>query len=1074
MVTPRGALMQLNDGSPSSYFDGLLRQRKGTPELRSGDKLFVKVVRIEPGLAIVDEREVDQKSGKDNDPFNELAEVEDWVDVPLALVGRVIGQRGARIRQICEDSGADLRFDMGVPSAAASTLAGGPGRSPAVGGAGAGADLRRFLEDAKCEVQPGDGGAASGMEAGRGDGADLCRFLEEARAREGGAADGKERQGDEAEVQGPTEEQRPGRHGQEGERLTAAAAEAAYLERLAVEDDDGEVENDAEELGTAPGGAGGCLALPRLEAVHIAGAERLTRTHFAQLFEALDLPALVDFQHLSKTEVLCVFAGAAEAEQVLERLEDDFEDDPPIELEEEGPAMWRARKGYFKVRLASTADVRKRKAKRPKEAPSIDKNLWRPEFAITRLRINGDALEVAKAKMAVRELLDELIDQRGVPAGAKALPGQVAERMKVPADLVGKIIGKGGEKIRSLEADSGARLKVLPPLPPLDIGDAEEHAEQDLLVVGTPEAVAKARELLAPILGLRAPESPRASGVPQRRAAAQEWDPNAWEPNSQAEPLARWPGRPGQPGEVAAKRPSPGGVQPLAARHERGPSPSPRTRARRLRDRKREAEIKVYEMHLMRQQRLEHAAHAAEEAARAAAVSLAAGDQELDGQDLLVPVAGYDVYTDWEADPQSHLFLGRLALTSCGPGRVARVVVTRHQQRYITVGLLAGGSVQVPEARALGWLSAVEHWLGALLLPPQLEADAARGATEANVPRSLLLQRAALKGGSGFSLAPSGLVVSEAVMQGARLAFRLVSLGGDVPAARLVDVDELGGWRRAETHSYLVELCTTPATVGHIAPYRHDYRKAREPYKKGDVVILEGMKPGTKDVGIIRKVLAGEKGDRLAAAVGAAAVAGPGHIAGMRRLLWRCSDLERARREGQATPLEKTVLPLLAARLPSGATALGVGASLDGFYLRLFVQMEAAHLRAGPEGRALRQKVAAAAAALGALLGCETELLACSTSAGQSHAELQAALKTETKVMPPVVAKVLGTAEPKLEAKRRKQHKRQKKGAKKAKTKQNKAPAKLAKDHLGKAADRSASSSSSSVSSSTTSDSTSS
>lgn len=73
-----------------------------------------QVVRIEAGMVIVDTQNVDQEAGKDLDPQHEKAEVEEWLDVPLPLVGRVIGRKGERIREVCEASGADLRFDEAV------------------------------------------------------------------------------------------------------------------------------------------------------------------------------------------------------------------------------------------------------------------------------------------------------------------------------------------------------------------------------------------------------------------------------------------------------------------------------------------------------------------------------------------------------------------------------------------------------------------------------------------------------------------------------------------------------------------------------------------------------------------------------------------------------------------------------------------------------------------------------------------------------------------------------------------------------------------------------------------------
>merc|ERR1712151_1208892 len=94
-----------------------------------------------------------------------------------------------------------------------------------------------------------------------------------------------------------------------------------------------------------------------------------------------------------------------------------------------------------------------------------------------------------------------------------------------------------------------------------------------------------------------------------------------------------------------------------------------------------------------------------------------------------------------------------------------------------------------------------------------------------------------------------------------------------------------------------------------------------------------------QDLGVIVKVLAGDKGEQFAAAAFAKGGDRDGHPSYMRRVLWKCSPLEYARREKQLVSLEKAVIPLLSARLPSGASALGVGASLDGSYLRLFVNL---------------------------------------------------------------------------------------------------------------------------------------
>ncbi|CAE8627997.1 unnamed protein product [Polarella glacialis] len=267
-----------------------------------------------------------------------------------------------------------------------------------------------------------------------------------------------------------------------------------------------------------------------VEAIYIAGAERLTRTDLAEVFAAKKLPECVGFEHISKSEVVCIFATAAEASRVLAGVEAGFDDCPEGGAEEpdcageddrpdgprgEGPGLWRARRGLLKFRIATSADE-KAKPVKPRRADAVVASAVED---VMRLRINGDAVEVGKAKSIVMGLLDELRGRR-LPPPRDWTGGRGVEDMQlslsVPADIVGKLIGKGGENIRKLEANSGARLKVMPALRVAEGDDAE--GDQRLLVSGTPEAVAKAQELLAPILGTSAaPGSPRASGVPQRQ-----------------------------------------------------------------------------------------------------------------------------------------------------------------------------------------------------------------------------------------------------------------------------------------------------------------------------------------------------------------------------------------------------------------------------------------------------------------------------------------------------------------------------------------------------------------------------
>merc|ERR1712048_79086 len=139
------------------------------------------------------------------------------------------------------------------------------------------------------------------------------------------------------------------------------------------------------------------------------------------------------------------------------------------------------------------------------------------------------------------------------------------------------------------------------------------------------------------------------------------------------------------------------------------------------------------------------------------------------------------------------------------------------------------------------------------------------------------------------------------------------------------------------------------------------------------------------------------------------------------------------RRESQLASLERSVLPLFSARLPPGAEALGVGASLDGTFMRMFVRLSDTKCKAEPENDATAAAAAAASAALGALLGCEVELLA--GSGPIDRALFEEPIKTESAKTKPALTDI----HQEVGAMRKtKKHKKQKSGKGKPKTKKSK------------------------------------
>ncbi|CAE6971166.1 FUBP3, partial [Symbiodinium natans] len=1014
LLTPKGALVLLSDDSPQRYVEGLLRRRSDERPAILGAKLYVKVVRIEAGMVIVDARGVDQDTGKDQDPEHDQAEVEEWVDVPVNLVGRIIGKKGERIRQICDDTGADLRFDGGPAEVGQA-----PGANTKKTTGGAGDDMRKFLEAAQDDDE--DVEMQDEPQVPKGSGDDLRAFLEEAKAGSAppaGQEATEEQEEDEAEdyaedlaaflqevkADKTTDAAPKGRRNfvpavefvaynleNWDEMLYRKMGEAGvtlvYPENLTIIDKEGNAVEIAkglrhrhfpirvryiltsdtyapEKVSTAedataedapaaaqtedPGDvpaedgknskAASKPSTPRPEAICISGAENLTKMHLDEVLEAKSLPEMVAVEHISKSSMVVSFRSASDAKAALDSLGKGFDD---VEHgSKEGPGLYRARHGLLKFRLATSADV-KAKTNRFKHAPKEE---------YQRLRINGDAKEVKQAKKIVLDFLDEFSGRgmRGL-VHERFLRGieDVEESFEVPPGKIGRLIGKGGENIKKMEDMSGARLRVLPA--------AEEGGEQRLLVSGAPDKVEKAKELLRPFIPTLGSVDPKASGVPLRKRLQEEEE--AEEEVAGGEELRGRRHRAAEVLESAARREGRTDGRASERPKSRDSSTSSGTRVKRLREKKRAISMQEYQAMLKKQKELDAAAARAEEAAQAAAAHARRTAEE---DKRRKEEAALDNY-DWEEETGPSAAIGRLALTSFGAGKVSRTVVNPAGRRFVSFQLLAGGVVQVPETTARLWLASVDGAVGAKVSAPQPWDEQVDGKGKPPPPPG------------------ASWVISEAEAQGRRLAFRLASPAELFP--RFVEASQLSRWPRTESVIYLVELCTTPQSVGHVAPFRHDYRKSERTYAKGDTLVVEGCRPGLQDLGVVRKVLLGDKGAKVAALVAAKKDA-PESTGTLGLAFQRGGPTEAKRREG-LSGLERMVLPLLAARLPASARALGVGASLDGTFLRFFLRL------VGQSEQALNAAssgAAAAAAAVGAMLGCQTEVLA-STGPEEPEAE---------------------------------------------------------------------------------------
>eukprot|EP00878_Enallax_costatus_P002253 GHUV01002426.1.p1 GENE.GHUV01002426.1~~GHUV01002426.1.p1 ORF type:complete len:574 (+),score=218.02 GHUV01002426.1:84-1805(+) len=101
---------------------------------------------------------------------------------------------------------------------------------------------------------------------------------------------------------------------------------------------------------------------------------------------------------------------------------------------------------------------------------------------VKRVTIRGRADNVAKCKDAIKQMLEEAV----------APQGETEEKVTCPPGIVGRVIGRGGETIRSLQQGSGAHILV----------DQNYPEGQDRMVVikGRPDCVIRAKAMVEELI----------------------------------------------------------------------------------------------------------------------------------------------------------------------------------------------------------------------------------------------------------------------------------------------------------------------------------------------------------------------------------------------------------------------------------------------------------------------------------------------------------------------------------------------------------------------------------------------
>lgn len=115
---------------------------------------------------------------------------------------------------------------------------------------------------------------------------------------------------------------------------------------------------------------------------------------------------------------------------------------------------------------------------------SIDQNF--PENQPRKVHVSGSAAAVATGKKMVMDLLE------GGPSTAASIIGATSQggfAMDCPKEMVGRVIGRGGETIKGLQHHSGARIQIDQSGNPCKVS-----------ITGNPHAVAEAQRMITDIV----------------------------------------------------------------------------------------------------------------------------------------------------------------------------------------------------------------------------------------------------------------------------------------------------------------------------------------------------------------------------------------------------------------------------------------------------------------------------------------------------------------------------------------------------------------------------------------------
>ncbi|CAN7062901.1 unnamed protein product [Brassica oleracea var. botrytis] len=162
-----------------------------------------------------------------------------------------------------------------------------------------------------------------------------------------------------------------------------------------------------------------------------------------------------------------------------------------------------------------------------------------PNAATRTVDLTGTPDQISRAEELINEVLQEAESGGtvgvGSGGGSRRMAGQPGADqfvMKIPNNKVGLVIGKGGETIKSMQAQTGARIQVIP----LHLPPGDPTPERTLQIDGTTDQIEHAKQLVNEIISgeNRMRNSSMGGGYPQQ--GYQSRPPSSWAPSGAPPP----------------------------------------------------------------------------------------------------------------------------------------------------------------------------------------------------------------------------------------------------------------------------------------------------------------------------------------------------------------------------------------------------------------------------------------------------------------------------------------------------------------------------------------------------------